>query len=93
MKIDVTVTPEGTIRIPEDVRREFGLKDGDVLSMETEGAGKIVLKTHLQQVREVQEEYARLSAGHPPFTSDDLIRERREEAQREEQQFRRMYGD
>lgn len=91
MSILLKIAPNGRVCIPADVREKLGVRNGGAVFLEEIGDG-FVLKAHLQRVREVQARYAELSKGRPPFTSDDLIQERRKEAEREEEQFRKLHG-
>ena len=76
MKLDVTVA-NGAIEIPEDVRQALGVRDGDVLSLETEeGMGKLVLKTRAQRLKDLQAWMRELRKDNPPFTVNDFIRDR-----------------
>lgn len=64
----------GKIVIPAELRREFGMQDGDTLVLEREGE-KLVIKTYAQVVREVQQEFKRLVPDRD--TVDDFLAERR----------------
>lgn len=77
----------GKIVIPAELRRQMGISDGDVLVLEEEGEGRVVLKTYQQVVREIQDEVRRMI---PPGVSlvDDLIAERRREFEMEEREIR-----
>lgn len=70
----------GKIVIPADLRRELGFAEGDRLVFEREGES-LVIKSHRQVVREVQESFKGLVKE--PFTVDDFIAERRADAARE----------
>jgi AbrB family transcriptional regulator (stage V sporulation protein T) len=74
----------GKIVIPAELRREFGIKDGDSLVIERDDKGGLLLKTYDQVVREVQAEFrAMLPAGYTGSLVDELIAEREAEAARE----------
>ena len=64
----------GKIVIPAELRREFGMEEGDTLVFERE-VDKLVIKTYAQVVREVQEEFRRLVPN--PGTVDEFLAERR----------------
>ena len=70
----------GKIVIPAELRREFGMQDGDTLVLEREGE-KLVIKTYAQVVCEIQARVKKLIKV--PFTVDDFIAEKRKEAERE----------
>ncbi len=72
----------GKIVIPAELRREFGFHDGDTLVLERDGNG-IVIKTFNQVVLEVQAEFKTMLGDSKRSTVDELIAERRAEAQRE----------
>src|SRR4051812_43476882 len=48
------VTAGGKIVIPAELRREFGIKDGDSLIIERDADGHIVLKTFAQVVKRIE---------------------------------------
>ncbi len=72
----------GKIVIPAELRREFGLKDGDTLVFEREG-NSLVIKTYEQVVREVQATFKAMKLDPNRSMVDELIAERRAEAARE----------
>ena len=71
----------GKIVIPVELRREFGLKDGDTLVFEREG-NSLVIKTYEQVVREVQATFKAMKLDPNRSMVDELIAERRAEAAR-----------
>ena len=71
----------GKIVIPAELRREFGLKDGDTLVFEREG-NSLVIKTYEQVVREVQATFKAMKSDPNRSMVDELIAERRAEAAR-----------
>ena len=71
----------GKIVIPAELRREFGIKDGDMLVLDHGSDGSIAIKTHSQIIREGQAEFR--AALKQPFTVDEFIAEKRAEAERE----------
>jgi AbrB family transcriptional regulator (stage V sporulation protein T) len=72
----------GKIVIPAELRREFGLKEGDTLVFEREGSS-LVIKTYEQVVREVQAEFKAMLGDRKISLVDELIADRRAEAARE----------
>ena len=67
----------GKIVVPAELRRELGIQPGDTLVIERED-GKLVLKSYLQVVREIQTEIKQLMKQ--PDTVDDFIPWKRAEA-------------
>ncbi|KTT75546.1 AbrB/MazE/SpoVT family DNA-binding domain-containing protein [Sphingomonas endophytica] len=82
MTYHAKVIAGGKIVIPADLRRELGIKDGDSVIIDRDASGAMVLKTHAQIVREVQDIFR-------PFRDpargivDELLAGRREEQKRE----------
>lgn len=75
MTYQAKVIAGGKIVIPAELRREFGIKDGDSLVIERDPAGGLVVKTYGQVVREVQRDFK--SLVRKPFTVDQFLAERR----------------
>ncbi|HEX6144377.1 MAG TPA: AbrB/MazE/SpoVT family DNA-binding domain-containing protein [Geminicoccaceae bacterium] len=76
------IAPGGRVVIPAPFRRALGLEEGDPVVIEL-GDGELRIRSLKAELRKVQERFR----GHlPPGRSlaDELIRERREEAAREE---------
>jgi len=90
MTIMLKVAPNGRVCIPASVRDRLGVKDGGAVFLEETDQG-YVLKSHMQRVREVQERLAPYRDLIP--TVDEFIQMRREEAAREEEEYRRQHGD
>jgi len=86
MTYNAKVIAGGKIVIPAELRREFGIKDGDSLVIERDANGSMVLKTYAQVVREVQEAFRAMQKPGVDYSGivDELIAERREEAARED---------
>lgn len=84
MTYQMRVARDGRLIPPEDLARELDLKPGDSITVDRED-GKLVLKTRLQAISEIQ---ARVRASLPPgYTGslvDELIAERRAEGARED---------
>lgn len=70
----------GKIVIPADLRREFGIKDGDSLVIARDPAGGLTIKTYDQVVKEVQARFAARIGSYEGNLSDELIADRRREA-------------
>jgi len=71
----------GRIVIPFGIRRQLGLRPGDTLLLRVEG-NLLIAEPQQARVRRVQESLSRLIPAERAL-SDELIVERREEAQRE----------
>jgi len=84
MTYQAKVIAGGKIVIPAELRREFGIKDGDSLVLERSGDGGIVVKTYAQVVREVQNAFRAMVGPYEGSLVDELIAERRREAAQEE---------
>jgi AbrB family transcriptional regulator, stage V sporulation protein T len=81
MTYQAKVIAGGKIVIPAELRRELGIKDGDVLVLDRAEDGSLAIKTHDQIIREGQATIR--SMLQRPFTVDEFIAERRAEAERE----------
>ena len=86
MTYHAKVIAGGKIVIPAELRREFGIKDGDSLVIERDEKGGLVLKTYEQVVREVQAEFRAM--GGDRYSVDDFLADRRREADLQEEQYR-----
>ena len=86
MTYHAKVIAGGKIVIPAELRREFGIKDGDSLVIERDEKGGLVLKTYEQVVREVQAEFRAM--GGDRYSVDDFLADRRREADLEEERYR-----
>jgi AbrB family looped-hinge helix DNA binding protein len=75
MTYHAKVIAGGKIVIPADLRREFGIKDGDTLVLERDTHGGVSIKTFQQVVQETQDE-ARAIFG-ADYTVDQFVRENR----------------
>jgi len=84
MTYNVKVIAGGKIVIPAELRREFGIKDGDSLKIERDAAGNMVLKTYEQVVREVQQAFREMIGPYEGSMVDDFIAEKRAEAAQED---------
>ncbi len=82
MTYHAKVIAGGKIVIPADLRRELGIKDGDMVVIDRDAQGGMVLRTHAQVVREVQDIFRPFRDAHGSIV-DDLLAGRREEQHRE----------
>ena len=85
MTYHAKVISGGKIVIPAELRREFGIKDGDSLVIEPDKKGGLVLKTYEQVVREVQAEFRAMPGD---YSVDEFLADKRREAAREEERYR-----
>lgn len=76
----VNVGPQGRIVIPARIRRELGLDEGTPLAVHAEG-GRLVLEPRGAVLRRLRGRYAGMTGKRR--LSDELLRDRREEARRE----------
>jgi len=76
------VDSAGRVLIPAQLREKLGLQPGAAVSITEGRAGRIVLESRMAAVRQAQEYFCGIA---PPTEvwSDQLIAERRQEAQRE----------
>ncbi|MCH7861905.1 AbrB/MazE/SpoVT family DNA-binding domain-containing protein [Sphingomonas sp. NPDC092331] len=81
MTYQAKVIAGGKIVIPAELRRELGIKDGDVLVLDRAADGSLAIRTHMQVIREGQAAFR--AALKQPFTVDEFIAEKRAEADRE----------
>jgi len=77
----VTIGPQGRLVVPVELRRELGIEPGDQLVAFVE-EGKLIVQTREETIRELHAMFE----GVEGSMSDELIRERREEARREAEQ-------
>jgi bifunctional DNA-binding transcriptional regulator/antitoxin component of YhaV-PrlF toxin-antitoxin module len=76
------LTPEGTLTLPEDLRRRYGLIDGGDVVIEDTGDG-LVIRTLPQAIARAQAMGRKFLAEHPDASVDDFLADRRAEAARE----------
>lgn len=86
MTYHAKVIAGGKVVIPADIRRELGIKDGDLLVVDRDAKGSVVLRTHDQMLADVGATFEALrnqaGAGAAGVVAE-LLAERREEARRE----------
>ncbi len=75
MTYHAKVIAGGKIVIPADLRREFGIKEGDTLILEKDDDGGLSIMTFERSVRESQRR-ARAIFGSD-YTVDQFLKERR----------------
>jgi AbrB family looped-hinge helix DNA binding protein len=74
----VKLGPQGRLVVPVELRRELGIEPGDQLVTFVEN-GKLIVQTR----EETERELLAMFEGMEGSMSEELIRERREEARRE----------
>jgi bifunctional DNA-binding transcriptional regulator/antitoxin component of YhaV-PrlF toxin-antitoxin module len=79
--VRVTVDAEGGLVLPEEIRQSLGIADGGTLDLQVQGSElrAVTWEARLKRVREL------IPAWKPgdPLWSEELIAERRAEAQRD----------
>ncbi|MGA9062267.1 MAG: AbrB/MazE/SpoVT family DNA-binding domain-containing protein [Terracidiphilus sp.] len=81
------LSANGRIVIPAAIREQLGIRPGDPVLMEVED-GVLRIESYPTRIARIQREFAQFI---PPGVSlaDELIRERREEARREQEEVDR----
>lgn len=74
----VKLGPQGRLVVPVELRRELGIEPGDQLVAFVEN-GKLIVQTRDETMRELLAMFEDVEGS----MSEELIRERREEARRE----------
>lgn len=82
------INANGRIVIPAAMREKLGLKKDDSIVMEVED-GVLRIESYLSRIRRIQAEFAHLAPAGGPLASDELIRERRQEASLENETLER----
>lgn len=72
----------GRLQVPVDLRRELGIADGDTVVMEVKD-GSLVITPYRQVIARVQEMLRPYRPTDGTLVSEELIAERRAEAERE----------
>ena len=75
MTYHAKVIAGGKIVIPAELRREFGIHEGDSLVIERREEGGLTIKTFADVVREEQQAF-RAAVG-PEYTVDQFLADRR----------------
>ena len=74
MTYHAKVIAGGKVVIPADLRREFGIRDGDSIVFDRDDDGAITLRTFQQVVRDEQAKF-RAMVG-PSYTVDQFLADR-----------------
>ncbi|WP_174284934.1 AbrB/MazE/SpoVT family DNA-binding domain-containing protein [Sphingomonas bacterium] len=75
MTYHAKVIAGGKIVIPSELRREFGIKDGDSLVVERDAEGGISIRTFTQVVKDCQRKFREMVGED--YTVDQFLAERR----------------
>jgi AbrB family looped-hinge helix DNA binding protein len=86
----VRLASGGRIVIPAEVRQLLGIQEGEELLLTRDEAG-FRLTTSRQAIRQAQSLFAKLN-GEGESVVEELLRERRDEAAKEEREFRERYA-
>lgn len=86
----VRLASGGRIVIPAEVRQILGVKEGEELLLTQDSAG-FRLTTYQQAIRQAQSLFAKIG-NEGERVVDELLRERRGEAAKEEREFRERYS-
>src|SRR5262245_6803978 len=82
-----TITDRGRLVLPADIREKLEIRDGDRVALTLEDDGRVTLQTRDVAIRRMRGMFKHL-ARPGRLESDELIKERRREARREEKKFR-----
>jgi AbrB family transcriptional regulator, stage V sporulation protein T len=81
MTYHAKVVAGGMIAIPELLRARLGIVDGDSVVIDADEEGRLSLKTHARVIADGQATYRAMLKR--PFTVDEFIADRREDAARD----------
>ncbi len=82
MKATTILQPNGRIVIPSEIRRQLDLGSGQKLEISVD-QGRIILTPQVERLRQAQALLGEHVAGDDNRWSEELIAERRAEAERE----------
>jgi AbrB family transcriptional regulator, stage V sporulation protein T len=74
MTYHAKVIAGGKIVIPAELRREFGIKDGDSLVIERDESGGLTIRTFEQVVRDSQRKFRKMVG--PDYSVDQFLAEK-----------------
>lgn len=83
----VAVAERGRLVLPLEIREKLKIKDGDRISLTLEDDGRVTLQTFDVALRRLRGMFKHL-ARPGRLESDELIKERRREARREDRKFK-----
>lgn len=76
MTVQVTITPNGRMSLPADIRKRLGLSGGGALLIE-ETADGVILRTPAQSITHAQALARQYTAGNPEASVDAFLAHRR----------------
>lgn len=79
MGVQVTVSPNGRVVIPADVRRQLGIENGGTLTLSVDEFG-VTLTTFKQRVRKAQALHRQYIEGNEAESVEDFLEEKRRDA-------------
>lgn len=79
MTVQVTITPNGRMSLPADIRKRLGLSGGGALLVEETDDG-VILRTVAQSIAHAQALARRFTAGNADASVDAFLAKRREES-------------
>lgn len=79
MTIQVTITPNGRMSLPADIRRRLGLADGGALLVEETDDG-VILRTVAQSIARAQALARQYTADNRDASVDAFLARRREDS-------------
>lgn len=72
----------GRLQLPADVRRQLGFEEGETVILQIEN-NELRVRSFRESVRRIQERFRHLRPTDGTLISDELIADRRKEAERE----------
>lgn len=79
MTVQVTITPNGRMSLPADIRKRLGLAEGGSLLLEETSEG-VILRTVAQSIAHAQALARKYTAGKPDASVDRFLERRREDS-------------
>jgi antitoxin PrlF len=79
---EARIVSGGRLQISSEFRRALGLKEGDHVVLEIDG-GQLIVRPYREVIRRIQERLAPYAPTDGTLLSDELIADRRAEAERE----------
>lgn len=79
MSVQVTITPNGRMSLPADIRKRLGLSGGGALLIE-ETADGVILRTVAQSIAHAQALARQYTSGSAGASVDAFLKRRREES-------------
>lgn len=79
MTVQVTITPNGRMSLPADIRKRLGLAGGGSLLVEETPDG-VILRTVAQSITHAQALAKKYTAAKPEASVDSFLAKRREDS-------------